>query len=40
MENNGLGSYTQEHNQGKIKEHPLLPRKGALIIFTQQDFYN
>lgn len=40
MESDGLGSHTQEQNQGLAKEHPLVPRKGALLTCTQRDFYN
>lgn len=35
MESDGLGSYTQEQNQGLAKELPLVPRKGALLTCTQ-----
>lgn len=38
MKNNGLGSYTQEHNEGQIKEHPLAPRKGAPLHLPNRIF--
>ena len=39
-ENDDLGSLTQEHNQGLVKEHPLVWRKGGLTVFTQEYSYN
>ena len=39
-ENDELGSLTQEHNQGLVKEQPLVWRKGGLTIFTQEYSYN
>lgn len=39
-ENSGLERLTQDQNQGLIKEHPLVPGKGGLTLFTQEYSYN